>query len=125
MKSKFINIFIKDKNFLNNIFLSVGLALLMFFLIRCDYRQGKLILELQQQKKLAARIPELEAKKNMLAARAGLSLTGIISGERPVAVINGQILVVGDEVAGRKILEIRKNSVLLDDGTQTVELELQ
>ena len=53
-------------------------------------------------------------KKNRTALFTGLSLTGIIwDKKKPLAVINGKMLGVGDTIKGAKVRKIDKESVLL------------
>lgn len=42
----------------------------------------------------------------------------------PMAVINGLILTVGDEINGKTIIDIREDRVILNDGTKDLELLL-
>lgn len=53
-------------------------------------------------------------RKNRTVLFAGLSLTGIIwDKKKPIAVINGKMLGVGDTIKGAKVKKIQKESVLL------------
>lgn len=59
-------------------------------------------------------------------AEGDLKLEGINwDAERPMAVINGIILVVGDEINGKTVMAIEKDSVVLNDGKQNYELPLE
>ena len=52
-------------------------------------------------------------------------LTGIIwDNIAPQAVINSEIVKTGDEIYGNTVIEIKRNSVILSDGTKDFELEL-
>ena len=56
----------------------------------------------------------------------GLFLSGILWDEvNPAAIINDQIITVGGEINGKKIVEIRKNKVILEADGQTTELGLE
>ena len=55
----------------------------------------------------------------------GLNLSGIAWDElKPTAIINDEILAVGDQVAGKRIVEIKKDKVILTDGQQSFELKI-
>ena len=55
----------------------------------------------------------------------GESLSGIIwDDDVPMAVINGQILTVGDSIGGNTLVDIKEESVVLSDGTNQYELKL-
>jgi len=56
---------------------------------------------------------------------AGLNLGGIIWDEKkPCAIINDEILARGDTIGGFKVVEISRNKVVLDNGTEKLTLEL-
>lgn len=58
-------------------------------------------------------------------APTGLVLRGITwDPKTPRAVINDSIVGVGSEVTGSKVVAIKENSVVLNDGTQDFELRL-
>ena len=55
-----------------------------------------------------------------------LHLSGILWDEaNPTAIINGQIITVGGEINGKKIVEIKKDKVILEADGQTTELGLE
>jgi len=55
-----------------------------------------------------------------------VNLSGIAWDEEfPTAIINGQIVGVGDEIGGYRVIEIRRNKVVLTDGLKDVELKLE
>ncbi len=59
------------------------------------------------------------------ASLADLSLIGILWDESyPQAIINGEIVKAGDNVNNNKVLEIKKDRVILSDGKKKVELKL-
>ena len=63
----------------------------------------------------------------MRGARAGqasgLTLSGVLwDPNQPMAIINGQMVHVGDELEGYRILEITQDRVSVTDGTQTLQL---
>lgn len=56
---------------------------------------------------------------------SGLNLDGIVWDEKsPYAIINDKIVEVGDRIAGKKVIEIKVDSVILSDGTREYELKL-
>ncbi len=56
---------------------------------------------------------------------SGLSLSGILwSVKAPMAIINGQMAHVGDELEGYRVLEIRQDRVAVSDGTETLQLTI-
>lgn len=56
----------------------------------------------------------------------GLYLSGILWDEvNPTAIINDEIVAVGSEINGKKIVEIKKNKVVLEADGQTTELGLE
>ena len=98
---------------------------------------------------LNSQIPQaLESSKNIYATRtryrewgrnpfvlsqhvteSGVSDALFLSGiawdnVRPQAVINGRIVGVGDTVEGSRVVEIKRDLVILDDGTSRSELPL-
>ena len=58
--------------------------------------------------------------------RMGLRLSGIVSREKtPTAIINAEVVKVGDVVEGHKVIEINKDGVVLQDGKGTLFLPIQ
>lgn len=56
----------------------------------------------------------------------GLSLSGIAwDQEDPTAIIDSRIVRVGDEIGGYVVTEIRKDTVVLNNGTENLELKLE
>ncbi len=56
----------------------------------------------------------------------GLSLSGIAwDSEDPTAIIDSRIVRVGDEIGGYVVIEIRKDTVVLNNGTENLELNLE
>ncbi|MBI2885161.1 MAG: hypothetical protein HYY15_03195 [Candidatus Omnitrophica bacterium] len=55
----------------------------------------------------------------------GFTLSGILlDAARPLAVVNGTAVAVGDEIEGFRVTEITAEQVVLTDGTQTYQLRL-
>ena len=53
----------------------------------------------------------------------GLTLSGILwDPKKPIAILNDQMVSVGDDVEDYQVLEIRSDRVLLSDGTETIQL---
>ena len=56
---------------------------------------------------------------------ASLTLSGILwDAHQPLAIINGQMLQVGEEYEGYRVVEITQNRVSLTDGVQTLQLSI-
>lgn len=56
---------------------------------------------------------------------ADLNLIGILWDEAyPQAIINGEIVKVGDNISNNKVIEIKKDRVVLSDGKKRIELKL-
>ena len=61
----------------------------------------------------------------MVNELANLKLKAItLGGERPYALINDQILQVGDEISGKKVVKIESDNVTLEQGGRTFTLLL-
>jgi hypothetical protein len=70
------------------------------------------------------RNPFLPRKSGQDSA-GGLTLGGVAWDEKsPKAIINDQIVGIGDEVAGNKVVDIKQDRVLLSDGVNDFELKL-
>ena len=44
--------------------------------------------------------------------------------EKPIAIINGEIIKVGDNVGGNIVVDIKQDRVILNDGAKDFELKL-
>ena len=56
---------------------------------------------------------------------SGLSLSGILwDASAPIAIINGQMVHVGEQCEGYRVTEITRDRVSVTDGTDTVQLRL-
>ena len=64
--------------------------------------------------------------KGMAEGQAGgLALSGILwDTQSPLAIINGQMLHIGDEVDGYHVTEITPERVAISDGTDTFQLQV-
>jgi type II secretory pathway component PulC len=54
----------------------------------------------------------------------GLNLNGIVSGENPYAIINNEVVKLGDKVDDMTVIEINEKSVVLDQDGKKHTLEL-
>lgn len=64
-------------------------------------------------------------QKTSSKAFKGLILEGIMwDKEKPLAIINGQIVKIGDKVSQNTVVDIKQDKVILDDGTKEFELKL-
>ena len=125
MANKFITLLRNDSRITVNFVLILIVAFVFAYLKITDNNQAKMLRQLETQKELIQRIPEM---RNKLASFSqGITLNGIIfNQERPVAVINNTLVKEGDSVAGGvKIIAIRKASVILNDGSKDFELKLR
>ena len=56
----------------------------------------------------------------------GLTLGGIVwDKENPMAIINDNIVKIGDKVSGNTVVDIKQDKVILNDGTKDFELKLE
>jgi hypothetical protein len=56
---------------------------------------------------------------------SGFDLSGILwDAQSPIAMINGQMVRIGDQVEGYRVVEITQSTVLLSDGGQAVNLSI-
>jgi len=63
--------------------------------------------------------------ENPRTATPTLKLSGtIVGGERPIAIINNQLIRLGDWIEGFKVVKIGKTEVLLDSGISKIVVEL-
>lgn len=64
-------------------------------------------------------------QKTSSKAFKGLILDGIMwSEEKPMAVINGNIVKIGDTVSQNTVVDIKQEKVILNDGIKDFELQL-
>ncbi len=88
---------------------------------------------LNPQPRQGARTEYKDYKRNpFLAASAsqsqasGLQLGGIISDDKQLyALINDQIVHIGDTIDANKVVDIKENIVILNDGTKDIKLKLE
>lgn len=76
-------------------------------------------------KNIPGRISAAEPR-SMLPVRHEFMLTGIVSDkDSPMAIINGEVYMVGDRVETAKVLEISGNTVVLENEGQRIELKVK
>jgi len=60
------------------------------------------------------------------ANSSALALGGIVYDEKDsYALINNQLLHIGDEVNGNRVVDIQQDTVILNDGNKNIELKLE
>ena len=102
-----------------NAVLVLLVILLLFFSRSINAKQTIELRHLKEKKQLVLRIPEFEKRLS------SLSLTGIISTDNgPAAVINNRIVRIGDKIGTNKVIQIKGDSVVLNDGSKDFELKL-
>ncbi|MBL7151294.1 MAG: hypothetical protein ISS89_01710 [Candidatus Omnitrophica bacterium] len=63
--------------------------------------------------------------KSQAAEASSITLSGILWDENnPLAIINNKVVKKADSVSGCRVIEIKRNSVVLNDGTRDFELKL-
>ena len=61
-----------------------------------------------------------------IESRGGMTLSGILwDAQQPMAILNGQIVHVGETVEGYRVLEIAKDHVTVTDGSRVLQLNPQ
>jgi len=125
MVNKLIELLRNDVQIIRRFMLILVVFLLLVFLRTIDKAQEKSLKQLQGQKSLILQIPELQ--NQLVSTAQGLSLNGIIfNKDMPVAIINNAIAKEGDLVASNiKVVSIKSDSVVLNDGSKNFELKLQ
>lgn len=64
-------------------------------------------------------------QKTSFKAIKGLILDGIMCDkEKPMSIINGEIVKIGDNVSGNIVVDIKQDRVILNDGSNNFELRL-
>jgi hypothetical protein len=84
--------------------------------------------------KLEAEAKQVELKRDpftsnpvpsVKASAYGVQLSGIVwDKDKPMAIINGRVVKVGDNVDGRMVSVIKQDRVVLNDGISEIELKL-
>jgi hypothetical protein len=126
MKNKFLEYFTLDKR-LKNYLVWVSLVLIVVFVLQgITRRQSVIFAELNAKKNLALRLHEFKEKMKALEASLGLILEGVIlNQDNPLAVIQGNILKIGDQIGRYKLIAIENDQVLLNDGNKNIELKVK
>jgi len=125
MLNKFAYLLGKDKQVQMTFVLLLAVFCLTVFLKNVNNVQERLLAQLQTQKNLVLRIPELQ-KQQVFAPLSDISLSGIIFNiEASVAIINNSIVKAGDQVGpNTKVVSIKSDAVVLNDGVKDFELKL-
>ncbi len=56
----------------------------------------------------------------------GLALTGILWDKiKPLAIIDGEVVKKGDRIADKAVVDIKRDSVILSDGQEFIEIKLE
>ena len=64
-------------------------------------------------------------EESMKEKISGIFLTGIAwDAKKPQAVVNGRIVEAGDKLAGYRVVAIKQTSIILDDGSENIEIKL-
>ena len=126
MKNKFLEYFTLYKR-LKNYLVWVSLVLIVVFVLQgITRRQSVIFAELNAKKNLALRLHEFKEKMKALEASLGLILEGVIlNQDNPLAVIQGNILKIGDQIGRYKLIAIENDQVLLNDGNKNIELKVK
>ncbi len=80
-----------------------------------------------QRQRAAALAPGRDpfTSRSMLAEASGLHLSGILRDPaEPIAILNGQMVFVGDEIGGYRVVEISPHNVSVTDGSETFQLTI-
>lgn len=58
--------------------------------------------------------------------QSGFALTGIVWDKiRPLAIIDSEVVKKGDRIADKTVVDIKRNSVILSDGQEFIEIKLE
>ena len=92
---------------------------------------GKPLYQIQEEEAGAADLkkdpfaPLVKEEKKAPAPAPVITLTGILwDKDKPLAIINNRVVKIGDTAGGSRVVEIKENSVILNDGTKDFELKL-
>jgi hypothetical protein len=113
MLNKYLYSFLKDTTVQLFFVFSLIAILVCFALFRLNSQQGLELKSLKEKQALILQIPSLQQKIIQIqGAVNGLLLSGIITTESlPMAVINSILVKVGDEIEGRKVMNITSKTV--------------
>ena len=130
MQNKYLYSFLKDSTLQLLCAFSLIAVGVCFVLFRLTSQQAIELKSLKEKQAVIAQIPALQEKIIQIqGAVNGLLLSGIITTEaQPMAVVNGMLVKVGEEIEGRKIMDITANSVKVCNAStldKCVELTLQ
>jgi hypothetical protein len=113
MPNKYLYSLLKDNNFRVSFIFSIIGIVICVLLIHIDKGQSLELKNIQIKQALIAQIPAMQAKiAQTHKAVNGLVLNGIVSDKaQPMAVINNQLLKVGEEIDGRTVVAITDDKV--------------
>lgn len=116
MENKYVYSFFKDGEFrvwCCVALAGVGVCLVLLHMMIVD---GLAVKALRRRQALIAAVPALRVRPHTTGGVEGLALSGIISGkDKPMAVINGQLLKAGDVISGMKVVAISQHGARLCD----------
>jgi len=70
--------------------------------------------------------PAASSQSSPIVLKSSLTLNGIVQGEgEDLAILNNQITKIGEDIEGATLLEIGKDSVLLEEGEKRFRLKLK
>lgn len=125
MLNKLITLLKKDTQIARNFFLLLIVFLLLYFLKTVNNKERNLLEKFKAQKELISQIPALEDQ--LSSPVRNIVLNGIIlNAELPMAIINNILVKEGGFVTGTvKVVSIKPDSVILNDGIKDFELKLR
>jgi hypothetical protein len=90
---------------------------------------GSLFAKLESESKDLKLVRDPFSQAPIVSAKAspyGVQLSGIMFDEgKSAAIINGEIVKVGDTIGGKVVVAIKRDRVVLDDGSKELELVLE
>ncbi len=125
MLNKLITLLKKDTRIARNFFLLLIVFLALYFLKTVNNKEKNLLEKFKAQKELISQIPALESQ--LSSPVRNIVLNGIIlNAELPMAIINNILVKEGGFVTGTiKVVSIKPDSVILNDGIKDFELKLR
>ncbi len=125
MLNKLITLLKRDTRIVRNFFLLLIVFLALYFLKTVNNKEKNLLEKFKAQKELISQIPALESQLSSPARN--IVLNGIIlNAELPMAIINNILVKEGEFVTGTiKVVSIKPDSVILNDGIKDFELKLR
>jgi hypothetical protein len=116
MKNKYFCAFFKDGVFRLWGVTSIMGVMVVVILLRIMITDRTALKDIQRKQALISQIPSFQARLADTGSVSGFLLSGIIfRKEKPMAVINGQLVKVGDMVDGKRVVDITKHDATLCD----------